>query len=92
MALLCSNENIPITDKLFGDDADEAIKRATETFKIKNYHSGGQQPHLYKRGQNRCFLEPARGRKVQGGESLTARNQSAEPKEVEISVTVHLVY
>ena len=56
MASLCSNENIPITDKLFGDDADKAIKTARETFKIKNYHSGGQQPHPYKRGQNRPFL------------------------------------
>ena len=56
MALLCSNENIPITDKLFGDDADKAVKRARETFKIKNYHSGGQQPHPYKRGQNRCVF------------------------------------
>ena len=41
-ASLCSNENIPITDKLFGDDSDKAIKTARETFKIKNYHSGGQ--------------------------------------------------
>ena len=56
MASLCSNENIPITDKLFGDDADIAIKTARETFKIKNYHSGGQPPHPYKRGQNRPFL------------------------------------
>ena len=30
--------------------------------------------------------------KFRGVKSLTARNQSAEPKEVEISVTVHLVY
>ena len=55
-ASLCSNENIPITDKLFGDDADKAIKTARETFKIKNYHSGGQPPHPYKRGQNRPFF------------------------------------
>ena len=50
-ALLRSNENIPITDKLFGDDADKAIKTARETFKIKNY----QRPHPYKHGQNRPF-------------------------------------
>ena len=36
-ASLCSKENIPITDKRFGDDADKAIKTARETFKIKNY-------------------------------------------------------
>ena len=52
MASLCSNENIPIIDKLFSDDANKAIKTATETFKIKNYHSCGQRPHPYKRGQN----------------------------------------
>ena len=74
MALLCSNENIPITDKLFGDDADKAIKRARETFKIKNYHSGGQQLNPYKRGQNRCvFLEPERSRKVQGGKITNSK-------------------
>ena len=55
-ALLCSNENIPITDKLFSDDADKAIKTAKETFKIKNYHSSGQRPHFYKRGHKRPFL------------------------------------
>ena len=55
-ASLCSNENNPITGKLFGDDADEAIKTARETFKIKNYHSGGQRPHPYKRGHNRPFF------------------------------------
>ena len=52
VASLCSNENIPLTDKLFGDDADKTIKTARETFKIKKYHSGGQRPHPYKRGQN----------------------------------------
>ena len=56
MASLCSNENIPITDKSFGDDADKAIKIARKTFKIKNYHAGGQRPHPYKRGQNRPFF------------------------------------
>ena len=56
MAVLCSNENIPITDKLFSDDADKAIKTAWETFKIKNYHSGGQWPHPYKHKQNRPFF------------------------------------
>ena len=40
MAALCSNENIPVTDKLFGDDVDKAIKTARENFKIKNYHLG----------------------------------------------------
>ena len=30
MASLCSNENIPITDKPFGDDANKAIKTARE--------------------------------------------------------------
>ena len=31
MASLCSTENIPLTDKLFGDDADKAIKTARDT-------------------------------------------------------------
>ena len=55
-ASLCSKENIPITDKHFGDDADKAIKTAREAFKIKNSHSGGQRPHPYKHEQNRPFL------------------------------------
>ena len=56
MASLCSNENIPIIDKFFGDDADKAIKTARETFKIKTYNSGGKRPHPYKRLQNGLFL------------------------------------
>ena len=60
MASLCSNENIPITDKPFGDDASKATKTARETFKIKNYHLDGQRPHPHsykdKHGQNRPFL------------------------------------
>ena len=36
MASLCSNENIPITDKPFGDDANKTNKTTRETFKIKN--------------------------------------------------------
>ena len=67
MASLCSNENIPIADKLFSDDADEAIKTARETFKIKNYHSGSQWPHPYKHGQNGPFLGQTPCSKVRGG-------------------------
>ena len=56
MASLCSNENIPITDKHVSNDANKAIKTAREAFKIKNSHSGGQRPHPYKHEQNRPFL------------------------------------
>ena len=56
MASLCSNENIPVTDKLFGDDVDKAIETSREIFKIKSYHSGGQRFRPYKHGQNRHVL------------------------------------
>ena len=52
----CYFRKSSITDKLFGDGADKAIKTARETFTIKNYHSGGQRPHPYKHKQNRPFL------------------------------------
>ena len=35
MALLCSNENIPIIDKLFSDDANKAIKTVRQTSKSR---------------------------------------------------------
>ena len=82
MASLCSNENIPITDKLFGDDADIAIKTARETFKIKNYHSGGQQPHPYKHGSLRGRGKPWNQRgvakfrgKIHGHQEIRTLNQ-----------------
>ena len=56
MGFICSNVNIPITDKLFGDDVEKAIKTARETYKIKSAHTGGQRHHPYKRtGHNRSF-------------------------------------
>ena len=75
MASLCSNENIPITDKLFGDDADKAIKTARETFKIENYHSGGQQPHPYKREQV-FFLEQTPPQYSQQGSYSSLRGRA----------------
>ena len=76
MASLCSNENIPITDKLFSDDANKTIKTARETFTIKNYHSGGQQPHPYKRGQNRHFLGHSPSQYSQQGSYSSLRGQA----------------
>ena len=60
MGFICSNVNIPITDKLFGDDVEKAIKTARETYKIKSAHTGGQRHHPFKRtGHNRSFLGQA---------------------------------
>ena len=60
MGSICSNVNIPITDKLFGDDVEKAIKTARETYKIKSAHTGGHRHHPYKRtGHNRSFLGQA---------------------------------
>ena len=44
-ASLCSNENIPITDKPFGDDADKSIKTAIKRdFQNRELQFGGQRP------------------------------------------------
>ena len=45
MGSMCSNDNIPITDKLSGDDLDKAIKAARDAYKIKSTDTGGQRHH-----------------------------------------------
>ena len=73
MGSVCSNVNIPITDKLFGDDVEKAIKTARETYKIKSAQTGGQRHHPYKRtGHNRSFLGQT-PRSTISGKASTAR-------------------
>ena len=42
--VLCSNENIPTSDKLFSDDADKAIKTARETSKSRTTTQAASGP------------------------------------------------
>ena len=59
MVSLCSNENIPIIDKLFSDDAHKAIKTVRQTSKSRTtYHSGSQRPYPYKHGSLRGRGKP----------------------------------
>ena len=50
MASLCSNENIQLLPSFL------VMMPINNQNSKKNYHSGCQRPHPYKRGQNRPFL------------------------------------
>ena len=79
MGSICSNVNITVTDKLFGDDVEKAIKTARETYKIKTAHMGGQRHHPYKcTGHNRSFLGQT-PRSTISGETFTARGREGNP-------------
>ena len=45
-----------LKEKLDSHMIPETCTEIRATFKIKNYHSGGQRPHPYKHEQNRPFL------------------------------------
>ena len=45
-----------LKEKLDSHLIPETCTEIRATFKIKNYHSGGQRPHPYKHGHNRPFL------------------------------------
>ena len=46
-----------LKEKLDSHMIPETCTEIRATFKIKNYHSGGQRPHPYKRGQNRPIID-----------------------------------
>ena len=52
LASICNNDNVPVTDKLFGNDIEKAMKSARDSFKMKSSNLHHNRFHPFKRSQS----------------------------------------